>query len=721
MVLLSLKNHHSKLMNRYIEDYTKGDDYDCILICDGSEIKCHRFVLKTFSNYFRSTFDNQLVLRYLSQRCPPFVLLVVNMSYASLKALIDFMYFGKMKLNRKEIKETLKSAKILGLTDFDLNKKSKEDKKFRSNQDQTDCSSHFMMNKNHKDETTLTQINGHSSNNLNINHDHDFNPLTGQDSKENVVTATFKLPPPVPKSMKKMIQKETTCESKNEECMQELFLSLSHSSFSSSSSSSSSSTSTSISSSSTSSSLSSPSSASSIRTHNTSETEKMVVKSYSSHDLSPNMNSNDVNEKVCYRCSLPEEAIKSSSRPLQFCSSSTKSNFSAKTDNNLITENIPNSANFGDNLDGNVTRLSSELSSTEFELAPTDLPDMIDNEICTQIKIPPPFIPDVEYHCCLVCHLVDPSEFYVHLLTEETSQLDDIQEQLAQYYPEFSASFDLPTHPNDFIGSCWAAIHPSDNLWYRVKVLEVAEHEPSEDIKKVKILVQYVDYGNTEELTVEDLRPLCSDIAELPALAVRCSLFNIQPIGENWSFESNEGFHKLSGFDREKTVTIYVTEKPLTNNFESPLSVYLWNSDLTLGEGKDILVNAALVRKNLAKTENTDWINEAEKTSLSEKCVAFKMSSTFSHTSNELSKSEEALESAVSVDEKVSNWDPLYEDYTSPLNVCNYNPDDTGIASVGYKFKSEAGICRYFLQGNCKFGDRCYNKHLTPQKGKLFD
>lgn len=55
-----------------------------------------------------------------------------------------------------------------------------------------------------------------------------------------------------------------------------------------------------------------------------------------------------------------------------------------------------------------------------------------------------------------------------------------------------------------------------DNLWYRAAVTAYASQDT--------VLVDYVDYGNSDSLPLTRLRPIIPSLMDLPAQAIRCSL-----------------------------------------------------------------------------------------------------------------------------------------------------------------------------------------------------
>ncbi|XP_015781425.1 uncharacterized protein LOC107359465 isoform X2 [Tetranychus urticae] len=355
---------------------------------------------------------------------------------------------------------------------------------------------------------------------------------------------------------------------------------------------------------------------------------------------------------------------------------------------------------------------------------------------CHLYSIPPPSLPLAEYHFCVVSALVDPSEFYIHLSNDDSNQLDDIQEQLSNHFAIIqSDDFDLPDDPNLLIDSCWAAIYPTDNEWCRVRVIDLIhseedleeDSEAPEDIRSRKILVKYIDYGTEEVIVIGDLKPLPIDLINIPAYAVRCRLSHIYPPSEGWSIECLRYFEDLTGIKIEQMVTVYVTERPSKNNYEEPLSVFLWFSDSALGQGKDILVNAALVKASYALTDSMDWVLEADAQSIEETpeihsnkfpvatCSQVK-SNSIDFTSVKRSSSMSAIEEEIPDD-----WDPMKEDHRALTNTYAFDPSDTGTAILGYKSGDLDKVCQHFLSGYCKYGESCVYKHLKNDQMDSLD
>lgn len=109
-------------------------------------------------------------------------------------------------------------------------------------------------------------------------------------------------------------------------------------------------------------------------------------------------------------------------------------------------------------------------------------------------------------------------------------------------------------------------------------------------------------------MTVDKLNYLKPELAEAaPILAVKCSLSHIKPVGKEWTGEQNFFFKSISGYDQEKIVTAYITNRPDTIDYDSIIEVFLWNSDvqldgLKIDNSKDILINSLMVEIGIANS-----------------------------------------------------------------------------------------------------------------------
>ncbi|XP_012578955.1 PREDICTED: tudor domain-containing protein 1 [Condylura cristata] len=126
----------------------------------------------------------------------------------------------------------------------------------------------------------------------------------------------------------------------------------------------------------------------------------------------------------------------------------------------------------------------------------------------------------------VVCVLYSPGEFYCHVLREDVlEKLNDLNKSLTEFcqqklLDDFKAE----------VGQPCCAFFAGDGNWYRALVKEIL---PNGSAK-----VHFVDYGNTEEVTVGELQMISSNFLNLPFQGIQCWLVDVQPGNEHWSKEA---------------------------------------------------------------------------------------------------------------------------------------------------------------------------------------
>ncbi|KAM6279778.1 LOW QUALITY PROTEIN: tudor domain-containing protein 6 [Porphyrio hochstetteri] len=109
-----------------------------------------------------------------------------------------------------------------------------------------------------------------------------------------------------------------------------------------------------------------------------------------------------------------------------------------------------------------------------------------------------------------VSHVNDPCDFYVQLESDE-AQLNSISESLNN-----GTQVKNPCGQLFQAGDLISAVYSEDNLWYRAVVKEkTSEHLLS---------VQYIDYGNTSVINVDQVHRLPEDLLSIPAISIHCFL-----------------------------------------------------------------------------------------------------------------------------------------------------------------------------------------------------
>ncbi|XP_066211537.1 tudor domain-containing protein 1 [Saccopteryx leptura] len=130
----------------------------------------------------------------------------------------------------------------------------------------------------------------------------------------------------------------------------------------------------------------------------------------------------------------------------------------------------------------------------------------------------------------VVCVIYSPGEFYCQVHKEDAlTKLHDLNKSLAELGQQKLA--------NDFkaeVGKPCCAFFAGDGNWYRALVKEIV---PNGNVK-----VHFVDYGNTEEVTVDELRMITPELLKLPFQAIQCWLVDIQPRNRHWTKEVTARF-----------------------------------------------------------------------------------------------------------------------------------------------------------------------------------
>lgn len=109
---LKWHNHQLNLLTGFNQLLQNGSFVDVTLACDGLTIKAHKVVLSACSPYFTSIF--------MDNPCQHPVVILKDIHYDEMKALIDFMYKGEINILEEQIPALLKTAEALrvkGLAD----------------------------------------------------------------------------------------------------------------------------------------------------------------------------------------------------------------------------------------------------------------------------------------------------------------------------------------------------------------------------------------------------------------------------------------------------------------------------------------------------------------------------------------------------------------------------------------------------------------------------
>ncbi|KAL9959501.1 hypothetical protein ACROYT_G032828 [Oculina patagonica] len=186
---------------------------------------------------------------------------------------------------------------------------------------------------------------------------------------------------------------------------------------------------------------------------------------------------------------------------------------------NLEKENCENAQDQQEGIANDITMLQESLPmSGPEESFITELPPM-EGPLCLQM---------------LMSHVVNPSEFYVHLVTPDAGHLDLMMNDLNKFYDgdPFPESCAPSTGYQPQVGDYCCARFTEDGRWYRSLVTSlrctVDEKEgPLNGLLDVEVF--HVDFGSSEWVSVGNVKPLVAKFLSLPGQVVKCRLANLKP------------------------------------------------------------------------------------------------------------------------------------------------------------------------------------------------
>uniref|UniRef100_A0A8C3QF86 Tudor domain containing 1 n=1 Tax=Cyanoderma ruficeps TaxID=181631 RepID=A0A8C3QF86_9PASS len=144
----------------------------------------------------------------------------------------------------------------------------------------------------------------------------------------------------------------------------------------------------------------------------------------------------------------------------------------------------------------------------------------------------------------IVCTVYNPGEFYCQISnTHELLALNSLNKSLSEYCEKTPPDVFEPEN-----GDPCCAFYSEDGNWYRGVVQNVTSDG--------SVRVRFVDYGNTEEVPLDNIRQISASFLNLPFQAIKCWLSGIKPGNSKWNPEATKRFHMYtSGLELQATVT----------------------------------------------------------------------------------------------------------------------------------------------------------------------
>lgn len=151
-----------------------------------------------------------------------------------------------------------------------------------------------------------------------------------------------------------------------------------------------------------------------------------------------------------------------------------------------------------------------------------------------------------------VSSVKNPSCFFVQSVGHQSGELDRLIEEMTDLYSQESFRQQL-TAPVLEVGAYAAAYSDIDKCWYRAKIVSLERNE--ENAAESQVLVQFVDFGDTIALKLQDVATLRSDFFSMKLQAIECRLSAISPSnGSEWNEEEIDTFEMLTHCAQWKVV-----------------------------------------------------------------------------------------------------------------------------------------------------------------------
>lgn len=128
-----------------------------------------------------------------------------------------------------------------------------------------------------------------------------------------------------------------------------------------------------------------------------------------------------------------------------------------------------------------------------------------------------------------VVYGLNPGEIFCQLKSY-SKDFKQMMIDLQDYYNKVSEAESLIDRPHQ--GMICAAQFFLDSAWYRGEIKKVEAN---------KIVVFYVDYGNSETVDRKKVRCIIQDFTILPVQAIKCRIQGVKPPGKSWKVHNNLG------------------------------------------------------------------------------------------------------------------------------------------------------------------------------------
>ncbi|XP_047657291.1 tudor domain-containing 6 isoform X2 [Tachysurus fulvidraco] len=188
--------------------------------------------------------------------------------------------------------------------------------------------------------------------------------------------------------------------------------------------------------------------------------------------------------------------------------------------------------------------------------------------------------PNTDY-VAVVQHVDSPTKFWIQT-QKYAAEFELLMHGLTELYSNHTRATGLIREP---VPGLLCVAKAEDGVFYRATICEVVE---------MKAEVFFLDYGNKEWVEITSLRELPHRYQNIPALAIKCALYGIQPRSKEWDLNATLFFAKAVV---DKALDVHVVAKSQDTHLVQV-------TDSVSCGGKD--VSKLLCSEGLADMENVD-------------------------------------------------------------------------------------------------------------------
>ncbi|XP_064001831.1 tudor domain-containing protein 6 isoform X2 [Pogoniulus pusillus] len=173
-----------------------------------------------------------------------------------------------------------------------------------------------------------------------------------------------------------------------------------------------------------------------------------------------------------------------------------------------------------------------EFTAKELELPPGVHPVALIHKGLTSVPVVGVHLKLDVFYNVQVSHVQDPSEFWLQL-HEHCQLFRKLKQNMWNFYSH-TTKLDGPGWGLQVGSLCCA--HGKDGAFYRAVITRVLDNG---------VEIQLMDRGNVETVERCAVKELLPCFRELPALALKCCLAGVSPLGGSWSESSVSAFRKI--------------------------------------------------------------------------------------------------------------------------------------------------------------------------------